>query len=110
MKYLIAVDAIMRGHLSPTSAEYEGVFFWDGQRRRIRGDMFSGAILLTRNVAHAQYFNTYKKAEEAIVSQKVEKNLEFVMAIRKGPYVIKLSESELFKLALKYPNVNIGLD
>lgn len=110
MKYVIAVDAIMRGHLSPTSAEYEGVFFWDGQRRRIRGDIFSGAILLTRNVAHAQYFNTYEEAEEAIVSQKVEKNIVFVMAIRKGPYVIKLNEGELFKLALRDPKVDIGLD
>lgn len=103
----------MRGHLSPTSAEYEGVFFWDGQRRRVSGDIFSGAILLTRNVAHAQQFKTYKEAEEAIVSQKVEKNIVYVMAIRKGPYVMKLSEGELFKLALKYPNVNhvnISLD
>lgn len=110
MKYIIAVDAIMRGHLSPTADEYAGVFFWDGQRRRVRGDIFSGAILLTQNVAHAQHFDTYKEAEEATISQKVEKHIVSVMAIRKGPYIVELSENELFKLALKDSNVKIILD
>jgi len=104
MKYLIAVDAIMRGHLSPTNCE--GVFFWDAQSE----DPVSGTILLTRNVAHAQHFDIYKEAEEAIVSQKVEKRIGFIMAIRKGPYIIELSESELFKLILKDPNVRVILD
>lgn len=98
MKYLIAVDAIMRGHISPTHCE--GLFFW------CQGDQY----LLTSKMGGAQQFDTRKEAEDAVKSDNVTSEVEQVMMLRSDIFVLELEEKELFKLTLKYPNANISLD
>ncbi len=98
MKYVIAMDAILRGHL--TSTPYEGIFFWH-----------QGAnSLLTRNVAVAAQFDTRKEAEDTIKLDEVASRVNSVMEIRGDIFILELEERELFKLALRDPRVDIGLD
>ena len=54
MKYVIAMDAILYGHLPSTTNE--GIFFWCGN---------DGWCQLTRNVAVAEQYDTRKEAEKA---------------------------------------------
>jgi len=99
MKYVIAMDAILYGHLPSTTNE--GIFFWCGN---------DGWCQLTRNVAVAEQYDTRKEAEKAIKLENVASNVDFAKQIRGDIFVLELEEKELFKLTLKDPRVDIGLD